>query len=243
MDIKNRVVIVTGGARRVGREISLHMANLGAKVVVNYNTSSDEAEALRKRIEATGADCITCKADISQGGQVGALVQSALEGFGRIDILVNNSAIFYKTDFLNATEDDWDAFMNVNLKGAFLCTQKVAREFMRQGYGKIVNIVDVAGERPWKNYTPYCVSKAGLIMLTKASAKELAPNVQVNAVAPGPVMLPDDWSEEDKRKNIDRTLLKREGSPMEVARAVEYLIESDFVTGEVLYIDGGQSLI
>lgn len=243
MDIKNRVVIVTGGAKRVGREISLHMANLGAKVVVNYNTSSDEAEALRKRIEATGADCITCKADISQGSQVDALVQSALEGFGRIDILVNNSAIFYQTEFLKATEDDWDAFMNVNLKGAFLCTQKVAREFMRQGYGKIVNIVDVAGERPWKNYTPYCVSKAGLIMLTKASAKELAPNVQVNAVAPGPVMLPDDWSEEDKRKNIDRTLLKREGSPMEVARAVEYLIESDFVTGEVLYVDGGQRLL
>lgn len=243
MDIKNRVAIVTGGARRVGREISLHLANLGAKVVVNYNASSDEAEVLRKRIEAAGADCITFKADISKGRQVDALVQFALEGFGRIDILVNNSAIFYQTDFLNTTEDDWDAFMNVNLKGAFLCTQKVAREFMRQGYGKIVNIVDVAGERPWKNYTPYCVSKAGLIMLTKAAAKELAPNVQVNAVAPGPVMLPEDWSEEDKRKNIERTLLKREGSPMEVARAVEYLIESDFVTGEVLYVDGGQRLL
>lgn len=239
MDIENKVALVTGGARRVGREIALHLAGLGAHVALNYRTSHEQAKALQQEISSLGRDALTIRADVSNPGEVDALITTAIGHFGRLDILINNAAIFYKTDFFELTEDDWEAFINTNLKGPFLCSQKAGRHLVSQGAGKIINIADVGGVRAWKGYIPYCVSKAGLIMLTKGMAKAMAPDVQVNAVAPGPVMFPEDYTEKEKNAVLQNTVLKRPGSATDIAKAVQFLIESDYITGEVLFVDGG----
>jgi len=253
MEITGKVALVTGGARRIGREISLHLARRGADVAVNYLSSHDEAHEVRALIEKLGGRALCIRADISDSTEVTKMVEEAVDSLGRVDILINNAAIFYKTDPLSLSESEWDRFLDINLKGAFLCSQQVARHFMdryREGggenelvAGKIVNIADVGGVVGWKGYVPYCVSKAGLIMLTKSMAKALAPAVTVNAVAPGPVMFPDHYTEKEKEAALRQTALKREGSPIDVARAVEFTLESDYVTGEVVFVDGGRQLL
>ncbi|HWP90810.1 MAG TPA: 3-oxoacyl-ACP reductase family protein [Thermodesulfobacteriota bacterium] len=240
MDIKDKVALVTGGARRVGRAISLGLAEKGANLVVNYNHSAEEAKEVVKLIRKMGREAIAVKADVSKKPEVYKLVDKALNRFGRIDILVNNAGIFFHTPFLEIPEEDWDLFMDVNLKSVFLCSQRVAITMNKQSSGKIINIADSAGGiRGWKDYIPYCVSKAGVIMLTKTMAKALAPNVQVNAVAPGPVLLPAYYLDREKKRAIDSTLLKRVGSPEDVAKAVIFLVESDYITGEIIAVDGG----
>lgn len=240
MDIKDKVALVTGGAKRVGRAVAIELAERGAKLVANYNNSEKEADELVEQIHKMGREAIAVKADVSKADEVDRMVDSVLSQFGRIDILVNNAAIFFKTPFLQITEKDWDLFMNVNLKSAFLCSQRVAKIMLEQSRGKIVSIADASGGiKGWKSYTPYSVSKAGLIMLTKTMAKALAPNIQVNAVAPGPVLLPETYSEKEKKQAIESTILKRVGSPEDIAKAVIFLVESDYITGEVIAVDGG----
>ncbi|GBD39195.1 3-oxoacyl-[acyl-carrier-protein] reductase FabG [bacterium HR37] len=245
MNINNKVAIVTGGAKRIGKEISLELAKLGANIVVNYNKSEKEAKEVVRLIEQTGKEAIAVKSDISNSKEANHLVDTTLNHFGRLDILVNNAAVFFKTPLFDITEKEWDTFMNVNLKGAFLCSQKAAKAMLdsiegENEYGKIVNIADAAGGfKGWKDYIPYCVSKAGLIMLTKGLAKALAPRIHVNAVAPGPVLLPEYCSDEEKDKIAHTTLLKRLGTPRDIAKAVTFLIDSDYITGEVIVVDGG----
>ncbi|MCH8028797.1 MAG: SDR family oxidoreductase [Candidatus Dadabacteria bacterium] len=243
MDIENKVALVTGGARRVGREIAVHLAKLGAHVALNYKTSHEQAQQVAREISDLGRDALTIKADVSNAQDVEAMITTAIGHFGRLDVLINNAAIFYKTDFFELSENDWDAFMKTNLKGPFLCSRKAAKHLLSHGAGKIINIADVGGVRAWKSYIPYCVSKAGLIMLTKGMAKAMAPDVQVNAVAPGPVMFPEDYTADEKNAVIEETVLKRPGSPADVAKAVQFLIESDYITGEVLFVDGGGMII
>lgn len=244
MDIKNKVALVTGGAKRVGRAISLQLAERGANLVINYNSSKKEADEVAGLILKKGRTAIGVKADVSKADEVAKLVDVALSNFERVDILVNNAAIFFKTPFLEITEEDWDLSMNINLKSAFLCSQKVAKVMLEQGSGKIINIADSGGGiKGWKSYVPYCVSKAGVIMLTKTMAKALAPNIQVNAVGPGPVLLPEYYNEEEKRRAIESTLLKRLGSPDDVAKAVIFLVESDYITGEMIAVDGGSVIV
>jgi NAD(P)-dependent dehydrogenase (short-subunit alcohol dehydrogenase family) len=166
-----------------------------------------------------------------------------MQAFGRIEILVNNAAIFSRTPFEELTEADWDRFLDVNLKGPFLLCRKIGAIMLRQGQGKIINLADVAGQKVWAEYLPYSVSKAGVIALTAGLAKALAPHVQVNAIAPGTILLPDGTSPEERERAVCRVPLGRLGSPEDIARAVVYLIESDFVTGEILRIDGGQHLL
>ncbi|MBI2486414.1 MAG: 3-oxoacyl-ACP reductase FabG [Deltaproteobacteria bacterium] len=240
MDIKNKVALVTGGAKRVGRTIALELAEHGANLVINYNSSKKEADEIVELIRKTGRKAIAVKADVSKADEVAKLVDVALNKFERVDILMNNAAIFFKTPFLEITEEDWDLFMNVNLKSAFLCSQKVAKVMLERGSGKIINIADAAGGiKGWKSYIPYSVSKAGLIMLTKTMAKALAPNIHVNAIAPGPVLLPENYSEKEKKRAIESTLLKRLGSPEDIAKAVIFLVKSDYITGETITVDGG----
>jgi NAD(P)-dependent dehydrogenase (short-subunit alcohol dehydrogenase family) len=244
MDIRNKVAIVTGGAKRVGRAISLQLAERGANLVINYNNSKKEADEVTELILEKRRRAIAVKADVSKADEVAKLVDVALSNFRRIDILVNNAAIFFKTPFLEITEEDWDLLMNVNLKSAFLCSQKVGRVMIGQGSGRIINIADSAGGiKGWKSYIPYCVSKAGVIMLTKTMAKALAPDIQVNAVAPGPVLLPEYYNEEEKQRAIESTVLKRLGSPDDVAKAVIFLAESDYITGEIIAVDGGSVIM
>lgn len=244
MEIEGKVALVTGAAKRVGREIALGLAEGGAQLVVHYRTSAKEAQEVVARIKALGGKPIAVQGDLSRAAEAEAVVEAAMAAFGRIDILVNSAAVFFRTPFGTLTEDDWDAIMDTNLKGPFLLCRRVGEIMLGQGSGKIINIADVGAYRPWADYIPYCVAKAGLIALTQGLARALAPTVQVNAVAPGPVLLPEGTTEEERDRIIRRTPLKRLGSPEDVARTVRFLIEgSDFITGEVVAVDGGAQLL
>lgn len=225
----------------MGRSIALALARRGANIVVNYNRSGEEARATVHDIERLGSQAIAVKANISRSAEVKAMLAQALDRFGRVEVLVNNAAVYFKTPFASLTETDWDLTLDTNLKGSFLCAWLLGKRMLEQGEGKIINIADWSGIRPYADYLPYCVSKAGIIGLTKALALDLAPKVQVNCVAPGPVLLPEDLTHEEREEIIARTPLKRLGSPEDVAKAVLFLIEgSDFVTGAVYLVDGGR---
>ena len=236
MNLTGKTALVTGAAKRVGREIALGLARRGANIVVHYNTSAGDARRVVAEIEALGVEALSVKADQSNARQVSAAVQRA----GKIDVLVASAAVFKRTPFDKLTEADWDFHINANLKGPFLFALEAGR---RMRAGKIVFFADWAAIRPYRNYLPYLVSKAGIICLTKALAKELAPRVQVNAIAPGPVLLPEDFPASERRKIADATLVKRLGSPQDIVNAVLFLIEgSDFITGHTLVVDGGRLL-
>ena len=243
MEIDGKVALVTGAAKRVGRSIALALAERGAELVVHYHGSEREAHEVLARAKQWGGKPVAARADLSRSADIDALVETAVRAFGRIDILVNSAAIFYRTPFATVTEADWDRFLTVNLKAPFLLCRRVGELMSRQGSGKIVNVADIAGAKVWAEYIPYSISKAGLLALTTGLAKALAPAVQVNAIAPGTVLLPDGSSPEERERALARVPLKRLGSPEDIARAAVYLIQSDFVTGEVLSVDGGQRLV
>ena len=241
MELEGKVGLVTGGARRIGREIALHLAQRGCHVAINYRTSVAEAEELASEIAARGLKGLAVQADVSVAAEVAAMVRAVKEALGPIDVLVNNAAVFYETPFPDISEEQWDELLSVNLKGPFLCSREVARGMLERQRGKIVNIADVSAYRPWARFIPYCVSKAGLVALTKGLARALAPHVQVNAVAPGTILWPEGWSEEAKEQAIGATPLKRMGQPEDVARTVLFLLEgSDYITGQVIAVDGGR---
>lgn len=243
MDIEGKVALVTGGAKRVGRSIALALAERGAELVVHYRTSEREAQEVLALAKKLGGKPVAVRADLAASAEIAAMVDSAMRAFGRIDVLVNSAAIFYRTPFSTLTEADWDRFLTVNLKAPFLLCRQVGEIMCRQGRGKIVNVADIAGAKVWADFLPYAVSKAGLLALTAGLAKALAPAVHVNAIAPGVVLLPDDGGPDDQARAARRVPLQRLGAPEDIARAVVYLIESDFVTGEVLTVDGGQRLL
>lgn len=241
MDLKGKTALVTGGAVRVGKATALALAARGADVAITYRRSEEEARQTVRQIESLGVRGLALRADVSRPAEVDAMVREVLSAFGSVAVLVNNAAIFYKTPLETIREEDWDNFMNTNLKGTFLCSQAVGMVMLKNRRGKIVNIGDWSGIRPYKNYIPYCVSKAGVIALTKALAKTLAPDVQVNCVAPGPVLEPEDLSPEEKEEVIKGTPLKRWGAPEDIARTVVFLVEgTDFATGAIVPIDGGR---
>lgn len=239
---QRKVALITGAAKRLGRIIALTLAEKGYHLVVHFHRSQEAAQKTAKEISHRGREVLTVRGDITKAKDVEEMVKQVLEHFGRIDVLVNNAAIFFRTPFDTLDEKTWDRFMDTNLKGTFLCAHKIGLAMRERGGGKIINLADVAGLRPWVDYLPYSVSKAGVITLTQVLAKALAPTVQVNAIVPGPVLFQEDASEEEKRREINRTLLKRAGTPEDVARAVVFLVESDFITGSVLSVDGGRAL-
>jgi len=241
MNMNDKVVVVTGGARRVGRAIALLLAKRGARIVINYNKSETEANQLINIINnKNGETSIAVKADITNPLEVKKMVDTILGHFKTIDILINNAGIYYETPVWEISEKDWDLFMNVNLKGPFLCSQVVGRIMSEKRSGKIINITDsIEISDDTVNYIPYIVSKAGLTMLTKALARVFSPTIHVNAIAPGPVLLPENFSENEKKKAIESRYLKRIGTPHDIANTVIFLIESDYITGEVIHVDGG----
>ncbi|HXH11497.1 MAG TPA: SDR family oxidoreductase [Alphaproteobacteria bacterium] len=241
MQPAGKVALVTGAARRVGKAIALALAQRGAHVAISYNRSADEARQAVQEIEAHGVRGLAVRGDIRRSGEVNAMVAQVIEHFGRIDILVNNASNYYKTPFQDLTEEQWDDLVDTNLKGTFLVAKRVGDEMLKAGSGKIINLADWAGFRPYKDYIPYCVAKAGVIALTKALAKTLAPNIQVNAVAPGPVLLPEDFDDRVREAVVRATPLQRIGSPDDIAQTVVFLIEgSDFITGATIVVDGGR---
>lgn len=244
MELAGKVVLVTGAAVRIGRAIAMAAAERGADVVVHYRRSRAEAEALVSEIERLGVRAVALAADLERAGEVRQLVTTALERMGRIDVLVNNAAIFPRAPFLELTEEEWDRTLDTNLKAPFLLAQAVAPQMLARGFGKIINLADVGAFRPWPNYLAYCVSKAGVVTLTQALARALAPAVQVNAIAPGAILFPDDWDEKRRERLLADVPLRRAGGPEDVARTLLYLIEgSDYVTGAVIPVDGGRLLV
>jgi len=242
VDLNGKVALVTGGAVRVGRAIALGLADAGADIVLNYLSSAQAAVVTAAEIEARGRQVLAYQADVSRAEQVAAMVDAAVGMFGRLDVLVNSASLWRRTPWAELDEADWDQLLDINLKGPFLCAQAAAPHLAAHGNGVIINIVDTSAFVPFPNLMPHSASKAGLLNLTYALAKELAPAVRVNAVAPGLVLPPPHYSEKQIVALARRTLLGRWGSPEDVAGAVVYLVQAGYVTGVVIPVDGGRRL-
>ena len=241
MLLKNRVALITGGGGRIGQAIASALAHEHAHVVISYRTSRTQALHTVRRLMTYGVRAEAIHADVSRASDVRALMTRIARRFGRLDVLVNSAAIFERTPFDTLTEAAWDRHLTINLKGPFLCALHASRLMRRHDGGKILNIADWAGERPYRDYLPYCVSKAGVIALTKGLAKELAPSIQVIAIAPGPILPPPGMSAAERRRAVARIPLKRWGAPQDIANAVLFAIQgTDFMTGSTIFVDGGR---
>lgn len=242
--LAGKVALVTGAARRVGATIARALHAAGASVVLHYRSSAEEADALARELNGVRpSSTALAQCDLLDGPAVKGLAQAATTAFGGLDILVNNASSFYPTPVGDIDEDDWNDLIGTNLKAPLFLAQ-AASPALRERGGLIVNLADIHGMRPLRRHPVYCVAKAGLIMLTKSLARELGPRVRVNAIAPGPVMWPEDGVDDALRAEIvDRTALKRIGSAEDVARAVLFFAsEAPFVTGQILAVDGGRSI-
>ena len=243
MNLKNKVALVTGAGRRIGRAIAFELATHGATLAVHYRTSQSEADALVSEIRTNGGDAQTFHADLEHVAEIEQMVTNVLDTFGRIDVLVNSASVFAPTPLEKITERDWDSNLDTNLRAPFFLSKFAGAAMRKQGAGKIINLGDWAGIRPYKDYLPYSVSKSALIGLTKALAKELAPEVQVNCITLGMVMPPETYTKQEVDRLVSRTLTKKIGTPEDVARAVVFFCQTDFATGTVLKLEGGRLLV
>jgi pteridine reductase len=249
MDLKNRIVLITGAARRVGRVLALELAARGARLALHYHRSKAEAEELKRQLENTGGVAEIFAADLAAFAETNSLIERVHGHFGELDVLINNAAIFECTPLDELTEADWDRHLNINLKAPFFLCRNAAR-FMRQSTiperrgGRIINIADAEIAHPWPAYLPYSISKAALVTMTRGLARTLAPDIQVNALGPGTVLPPLDDEAQDIEQAIRRIPLKRLGSPTDIAQAVCFLLENgDYLTGAFIPIDGGSSIV
>ena len=243
MRLEGLWALVTGGAKRVGRTIALELASRGANVAIHYHTSGADAEATADQLRTMGVQATTLRADLGEAAAVRELAREAEAHTGGIALLVNSASNYLRTPLSSVDERQWAASLDVNLRAPFLLAVALGQAMRSRGSGCIVNVVDWAAERPYRDYLPYCVSKAGLIALTKGLAKELAPHVRVNAVAPGPVLMPEDFTDADVEAVRRATPLGRIGTPEDVARAIRFLAEeAAFSTGAVLHVDGGRGI-
>jgi pteridine reductase len=241
MTLGGRVALVTGAGRRVGRAIALALAGKGMRLAVHYNAAATDAEETAQLARAAGAtDAWTISADLRDARACARLIDEVAERGNALDVLVNSAAEMHRTPFDSVTSEEWDDIMALNLKSPFFCSQAAARH-MTDG-GAIVNIADLAALETWPEYIPHGISKAGVMQMTRALARKLAPKIRVNAVVPGAVLLPEHWTQEDADKLVRTTPLARLGAPEDVAHAVIYLLESDYVTGDAVVVDGGRHL-
>jgi pteridine reductase len=234
------VALVTGAGTRIGQAIAVGLARAGCDVAVHYRGSAGGAEATARDVRAAGRRAELLPADLADAAAARGLADRAAHALGRLDVVVNSAAIMVHQPVETVTPESWDATLDLNLRAVFFVAQGAVAH-LRPAKGKIVNLADVAGFEPWPAYLPHCVSKAGVVMLTKALARALAPDVAVNAVAPGPVLLPEGWDRATRDHIRATTPLGRLGEPADVVAAVRFLLEgSDFVTGTVLVVDGGR---
>ncbi|MFA6178717.1 MAG: pteridine reductase [Candidatus Methylopumilus sp.] len=244
--LQDKVVLITGGAKRVGAAICRLLHEEGASLMIHYRSSTSEARALQAELNLKRANSVAIiQGDLLNLAVLPSLVQETVHHFGRLDVLINNASSYYATELGEIDDDQWEDLVGSNLKAPLFLSQAAAPELRKQR-GCIVNITDMHVERPKKGYIVYSVAKAGLVTLTKSLAHELSPEVRVNAVAPGPVMWPEDnpqFDEVYRQRVISQTLLKRIGEPTDVAKAVKFLIQdAPFITGQVIAVDGGRSL-
>lgn len=239
--LSGRVALVTGAAKRLGRAVALRLADEGADVVVHYGKSANEAREVVSEIGKRGRRAASFSAELTSVPAIQKLFEDAVGHFGQLHILINSAANFLETKFGETTETIWDASLDTNLKAPFFCSQAAAPYLRQSGRGVIINFSDIGGLLGWREFLPHSVSKAGIIQLTRILAKELAPKVRVNAIAPGTITMPGDPPELEA-DYVRRAPLQRSGRPEEVADAVLYLISAEFVTGHVLVLDGGRTL-
>jgi len=243
-ELAGKTALVTGGAVRVGRAIALELARAGADVAVGYHRSAAAARATARDIKALGVRAVALRADVGRPAEARRLVAEVARRLGRLDVLVNNAAVFFRTPLATTTPAQFDRLMAVNLRGAFFCSQAAARVMRRQGRGRIINIADVGAARAWPGYIPYGISKAGVVMLTKGLAAALAPRIQVNAVGPGMVLLPEGFPRESGKRLAARIPMRRSGAPEDVAAAVRFFATCPaYITGQILFVDGGASAV
>ena len=237
-----RVALITGGAARVGRALSLGLAAQGYDLAVSYLSSAQEADSLRRQVLAMRRRCELVQADLTEADAVASVVEAARSAYGRLDLLVNSASSFSARPLLDVDADEWDAVMAINVRAPHLLV-RAAASLLSQSKGSVVNIADLAAFQAWTDRPHHAVSKAALLHLTKVQARALAPEVRVNAVAPGSVLRPEGWSEERWLEIAGRAPLGRPGTPEDVVQAVLYLARADFVTGQVLLVEGGRLLV
>jgi pteridine reductase len=240
-DLRGKVALVTGGARRVGKAIALALADRGAQIALHYNSDANEAQATAAEVRERGVQVVVMQSNLADATAAAALPQTAFAAFGRLDVLVNSAAIMLRTPIGEVTAAEWDDMFAINLRAPFFVAQAAAPLLRARG-GVIVNIADLAAYETWPAYVPHGISKAGVVQMTRALARALAPEIRVNAVAPGAVLLPDDWSQDSADRLVSTTPLQKLGSAEDVAQAVVYLCEAEYVTGEVLIVDGGRHI-
>ncbi len=240
MRLDGKAALITGGAKRLGRAIALQLAEAGANIMLHYNTSEQEAQQTLVAIREFGVEAVGTQANLAEMPQAERIVDEAIAHYGRLDILINNAALFWRTPFGTVTEDQWDALLNTNLKAPFFCAQRAGTWMKENGGGVLINMIDTGVYIGWSGFIPYLASKAGLEQMTYGLAKTLAPTVRVNGIAPGPILAEEGLSQADKDRAIERSLLKRMGGEQSIAEAVLYLVTAEFVTGVVLPVDGGQ---
>ena len=240
LPLKGQVALVTGAGKRLGRAVALRLAEEGADVVIHYRDSQAEAKDAVKEIEKLGRRAVAIGADLSQVSEVKRLVDEAGKHFGRLDIVVNSAANFLPASMVSTTEEIWDAALDTNLRAPFFCAQAAA-PWLRRTQGVIINFADTGGLLGWTGYIPHSVSKAGVIMLTKVLAKALAPEVRVNAIAPGTITMEGDPPKLEA-DFIKLAPLRRTGTPTDITDSVLFLVQSKFITGQVLVVDGGRTL-
>ena len=240
MQLAGTAALVTGAGTRVGQAIAIGLAESGCDVAVHYHGSARGAEETARAVTNAGRRAELCRADLADAAAARALPEQAARAFGRLDVVINSAAIMVRQPVEEVTVASWDATLNLNLRALFFVSQG-AIPHLRRAKGKIVNLTDVGGLEPWPAYVPHSVSKAGVVMLTKGLARALAPDIAVNAIAPGTVLLPEGWDENSAEHIRDTTPLQRFGDPGDVVAAVRFLLTgTDFVTGTILVVDGGR---
>ena len=241
--MQDKVVLITGGAKRVGAAICRLLHAQGARLMLHYRTSAGEARLLQAELNHLREDSVALiQADLLDLTKLASLVEQSVNRFGRLDALVNNASSFFQTPVGDITPSDWDDLIGTNVRAPLFLSQAAAPA-LRKTQGSIVNITDIHAERPLKNYVVYSVAKSALVGLTRSLARELAPEVRVNAVAPGPVIWPEEneFDELARQRIISHTPLRREGLPEDVAKAVHFLLaDAPYVTGETINVDGGR---
>ena len=242
MELDGKAAIVTGGAVRLGRALSLALAEQGVRLAIHYGSSAGPAEAVVGEIKAMGSDAMAIQADLSQPGEARSIVERAAAHFGQVDILLNSAAVFEPGNWDDTTEAAWDRHFAINLKSPFFLSQAFAAQVGRERAGHIVNIADWRGARPGPDHVAYTLTKAAVIAMTKSLALALAPNIQVNAIAPGLILPPPGQDQAYLESKANEVPAQRVGSPKEIANAMIFLLHSDFVTGDLIFVTGGEHL-
>lgn len=242
MNLHGATALVTGAGHRLGRHIALGLAEAGARVAINYFRSAAAAQETLDEVIARGSEGLMLQADVADAEEVERMLTTVIKHFERLDLLVANAGAFRRTPLASVAEKDWDDMMRLNFDTTLVPARRVGLSMKQQGSGCIIALADVAALRPWSEYIPYCVAKSCVIALTRTLAAELAPEVRVNCVAPGPILFPEDFTAEARRREVNRTLLRRQGDPQQISEAVLLLARDEYMTGTVIPVDAGRLL-